>query len=98
MNPSREELLFQLALTKPAGERDAWLERECGQDKTLYARLTAFLAADAQSEDLLAEAVSAAVATIKLEVPDAPDEAVGQTLGVVLKMKRRTVSRSSFVF
>jgi len=30
MNAHREELLFQLALTKPAIERVAWLDRECG--------------------------------------------------------------------
>ncbi len=45
MNPNREELLFQLALTKPAGERavwepqfslvimmDGWMARERGAD------------------------------------------------------------------
>ena len=41
MNPNREELLFQLALTKPAAERAAWLDRECGDDKALRARLDA---------------------------------------------------------
>jgi hypothetical protein len=30
MNPNREEALFALALTKPAAERGAWLDRECG--------------------------------------------------------------------
>lgn len=43
MNQNREELLFQLALTKPADERAAWLERECGEDKALCARLDALL-------------------------------------------------------
>src|ERR1019366_2048052 len=45
MNPDREELLFQLALTKPAAERAAWLDRECGDDKDLRPRLVALLVA-----------------------------------------------------
>ena len=53
MNPSREELLFQLALTKPAAERAAWLARECGDDEPLRARLEALLAAHEQPETLL---------------------------------------------
>lgn len=48
MNPNREELLFRLALTKPAAERAAWLDRECGDDKALRARLQALLAAHEQ--------------------------------------------------
>jgi len=81
MNPNREELLFQLALTKPAAERDAWLDRECGEDKGLRARLEALLAAHDQPETLLAAQVESARPTIKLDLADAPDEAVGQTLG-----------------
>src|SRR5262249_12720223 len=45
MNAPREELLFQLALTKPALERAAWLDRECASDSALRARLEALLAA-----------------------------------------------------
>ncbi len=45
MNPPTEELLFQLALTKPAPERAAWLGRECAEDAALCARLDARLAA-----------------------------------------------------
>jgi hypothetical protein len=44
MNPNREELLLQLALTKPAAERAVWLDRECGDDQSLD-RLDALLAA-----------------------------------------------------
>ncbi len=54
MNPNREELLFQLALTKPAAERVTWLDRECGGDAALRARLDALLAAHEQPETLLA--------------------------------------------
>ncbi len=81
MNPNREELLFQLALTKPFAERAAWLDRECGDDKALLARLDALLAAHEQPDTLLATQAAAARPTIKLDLADAPDEAVGQTLG-----------------
>ena len=81
MNPNREELLFQRALTKPAAERAAWLDRECGDDKALRARLDALLAAHEQPETRLATQSESARSTIKPDFPDAPDEAVGQTLG-----------------
>jgi hypothetical protein len=81
MNANREELLFQLALTKPAAERAAFLDRECGDDQTLRQRLDALLAAHAQPEGVLAQTVPVNQGTIKLEPFDAPDEAVGQTLG-----------------
>ena len=100
MNPSREELLFQLALTKPVAERAAWLARECGEDKALRARLEALLAAheqpatalDAQANrraeprrDELHESQtspSRSQGLTELSTPrEAPDEAVGQTLG-----------------
>ena len=32
MNPTREELLFQRALTKPVTERAARFDRECGNE------------------------------------------------------------------
>jgi len=43
MNPSHEELLFGLVLTKPAAERALFLDRECGDDQPLRARLDALL-------------------------------------------------------
>ena len=39
MNANREGLLFGLTLTKPEAERAAWLDRECGDDTALRARL-----------------------------------------------------------
>ena len=104
MNPSREELLFQLALTKPDAERAAFLDRECGADEELHQRIDALLSALEQTAGVLAEGGSpfgvppsggwaaspakagtlnapVAKATIKLDIEDAPDEAVGQTLG-----------------
>jgi hypothetical protein len=55
MNPSheREQALFILATAKPVEERAAFLERECGQDKVLRARLEALLSAHEQPEPLL---------------------------------------------
>jgi hypothetical protein len=81
MNPNREELLFQLALTKAVEERAPWLDRECGRDAALRTRLEALLAAHEQPDPLLTPAAEAARPTIKLDLSDAPDEAVGQTLG-----------------
>jgi hypothetical protein len=80
MNPFREEALFALALGKPAAERAAWLDAECEGDPALRQRLNALLAAHEQPETLLATQ-AAARPTIKLDLADAPDEAVGQTLG-----------------
>ncbi len=77
MNPSREELLFQLALTK----RVAWLDRECGDDAALRARLEALLAAHEQSVTALDAPTAPARPTVKLDFADAPDDAVGQTIG-----------------
>jgi hypothetical protein len=82
MNPNREELLFQLALTKLADERAAWLERECGEDKALCARVAALLAAHEQSDELLAAPGDEAALTMKIEFAEEPaDEVIGQKIG-----------------
>ena len=88
MNPNREELLFQLALSKPAAERAAWLDRECGDDPALRHRLEALLAAHDAPDELSPGTKPAAKATMKLDLSDAPDEAVGQTLGRYKLMER----------
>ena len=81
MNPNREELLFQLALTKPAEKRPAFLEAMCEGESALRQRLEALLAAHDQPGGLLDTPTPAVKATIKLDLADVPDEAVGQTLG-----------------
>jgi WD40 repeat protein/serine/threonine protein kinase len=81
MNPNREELLFQLALEKPASERDSFLKAVCGDDAALRQRLEALLAAHEQTEGALAESTAAVKATMKIEFTDAPDETVGQKIG-----------------
>jgi eukaryotic-like serine/threonine-protein kinase len=81
MNPTREELLFQLALEKPVEKRAAFVDAMCEGDTALRARLEALLAAYEQTEGVLAESVPAAKATMKLELADIPDEAIGQKIG-----------------
>src|ERR1017187_886553 len=78
---NREEALFALALEKPADKRAAFLDAVCEGDTALRQRLEALLAAHEQPETLLATQAEAARPTIKLDLADAPDEAVGQTLG-----------------
>ncbi len=73
--------MFALAVEKPAAERPAFLQAVCGTDIALRARLDALLAAHDQPDTLLATQPAAACPTIKLDLEDAPDEAVGQTLG-----------------
>ena len=83
--PAREEALFQLARSKPAAKRGAWLDADCDGDPALRARLEALLAAHDAVDSLHAEAEippARKTATIKLEFADEPrDDAVGQTLG-----------------
>ena len=82
MNPNREEVLFALALTKPAGERPEFLDRECRSDSALRARLESLLAAHDQSDNLLPTQIETDQPAIKRDfVDDRFDEAVGQTLG-----------------
>jgi CubicO group peptidase (beta-lactamase class C family) len=93
MIPNREELLFQLALSKPAAKHGAWLDAECDGDVALRQRLEALLAAHDRPETLLATQVvrrdelhespsSSSQGLTELGPPeDAPHEAVGQTLG-----------------
>ena len=81
MNTNREELLFQLALTKSGAEREDFLARECRNDDVMRARLDALLAAHGQPEGPLAESVPATKATMKIEFADVPDEAIGQKIG-----------------
>jgi eukaryotic-like serine/threonine-protein kinase len=80
-NPNREEVLFALALEKSAEKRAAFLDAMCDGNPALRQRLDALRAAHEQPETLLATQAETARLTIKLDLADAPDEAVGQTLG-----------------
>jgi len=95
MNPIREEAMFQVALSKPAPKRAVWLDAKCEGDAALRARLQELLAALEQPEtvlqtwrDELRESPSSRQGGAKVQgfaelssPMDAPDEAVGQTLG-----------------
>jgi eukaryotic-like serine/threonine-protein kinase len=76
-----EEALFALALEIPTDKRPAFLDATCEGDPILRQRLEARLAAHDQPDALSPKAAPAVPATMKLGFPDAPDEAVGQTLG-----------------
>ncbi len=88
MNPSampspqeREAALFALALEKPASERPAFLQAVCEKDGVLRQRLESLLATHDPPDDRAPPQAKAVRPTIKLDLADAPDEAVGQTLG-----------------
>src|SRR5271157_1428197 len=80
--PQKHEVeLFALVLTKPAGERVEFLERECGDDKDLRQRLKALLAAHDQPNELSSAPAPAGIkATIRLDL--APAEKAGDQIGV----------------
>src|SRR5882672_4470825 len=80
-DPQREAALFQAAAQLTGSARALFLDGACHSDAALRQRIEALLAAHEQSEGLLAEAEPAGKATMKLSVPDAPDEAVGQKIG-----------------
>ena len=90
--PQREESLFQAAAQLSGAERAAFLNGACLGDNTLRQRLEALLAAaDAKDSFLEPEerdTTSQPVKTMKLELADTPDEAVGQTLGRYKLMER----------
>ena len=77
----REEALFALALEKPAAKRAAFLDAMCEDAPALRQRLDALLRAYDEPDGLSPKGAPAAVATMKLELAEPPDEAVGQTLG-----------------
>ena len=86
----REEALFALALEKPAEKRADFLDGACHGDPALRQRLEALLKAHEAPDESLPKDKDAPVAraTMKLELPNAPDEAVGQMLGRYKLMER----------
>ena len=73
MNSNREELLFGLALLKPALERAAFLDRECADDAALRQRLEALLAVHDQPDPLLTGCEGLDVSRIVLRIASIPD-------------------------
>jgi serine/threonine protein kinase len=88
-NQPREEALFRAAVELPPGAaRRAFLDQACAGDAALHQRLDLLLAAHDAPDALLPETGPAVKATLKIDLPEAPDEAVGQTLGRYKLMER----------
>src|ERR1035441_774318 len=85
---NREEELFQAAVQLTGAERATFLNCACLGDDALRQRLEALLAAHDAPDELSPKHKPAAKATMKLKLADAPDEAVGQTLGRYKLMER----------
>ena len=81
MNPNREEVLFVLALKKPADKRAVFLDVTCDGDSALRQRLEALLATHDATLNPQTTQAEASRPTIKLDLAGRPDEAVVQTLG-----------------
>jgi WD40 repeat protein/serine/threonine protein kinase len=76
-----EKVIFEQALDLTSSqERLAFLKGACGTDAAMMERLLRLVEASEGASAFLPEAPQA-VATVKLDVPDGRDEAVGQTLG-----------------
>jgi WD40 repeat protein/serine/threonine protein kinase len=85
---NREEALFQAAVQLTGADRATFLNGACLGDDAMRKRLEALLAAHDAPDELLTGTRPGAKATMKLEFADAPDEAVGQTLGRYKLMER----------
>jgi serine/threonine protein kinase/WD40 repeat protein len=79
--PNREAALFQAASQLAGKARASFLENACADAPALRERLEALLAADEQSRGALAEPAPARNATMKIELAEVPDEAIGQKIG-----------------
>jgi eukaryotic-like serine/threonine-protein kinase len=69
------------ALGKPAAERASFLDGACYGDPALHQRLEARLAGHEKPEPIPPSDARAVVATIKLDLAEVEDEAVGKTIG-----------------
>src|ERR1035441_7636210 len=84
-DPQREEALFEAAAQLAGAERAAFRNGACLGDAALRQRLEALLAADDAKDSFLEpeerDTTGQPVKTMKLELADTPDEAVGTTIG-----------------
>jgi WD40 repeat protein len=74
-------MLFALALEKPADKRVAFLDATCEGNPALRQRLEALLAAYHKLDELPAKSAPTVMSTVKLNLADPADEAVGKTIG-----------------
>src|ERR1044072_8720581 len=87
MNPDaqREAALFRAVAQLTGDARATFLDGACHANPALRQRLEALLAANDSKDSFLApqapKLVRESVATLKLELADAPDETVGQKIG-----------------
>ena len=94
MNPDsqREAALFETAVQLFGTARATFLDGACHGNPALRQRLEALLAANDSKDSFLEpeapKPASGPAGTMKLELPDEPDEAVGQTLGRYKLMER----------
>lgn len=84
-NAQREEDLFQAAAQLAGAERIAFLNGACHGNAVLRQRLESLLAAHDAGDSILEnddrKSGGEPVKTLKLEIADAPDEAIGQKIG-----------------
>jgi tetratricopeptide (TPR) repeat protein/tRNA A-37 threonylcarbamoyl transferase component Bud32 len=89
---TNEERIIRQARERPAAERAVFLDAACAGDAALRGRLETLLATmaahDASPE---LQAMPAASATIRLDIPDAPDEVVGRTVAGTIIAGRYTL-------
>ena len=85
---NREEALFQAAAQLSGAERATFLNGACLGDPALRQRLEALLAAHNEPDEFSPKDGPKVVATMKLDLPDVPDEAVGQMLGPFKLLER----------
>ncbi|HUD45500.1 MAG TPA: protein kinase [Candidatus Baltobacteraceae bacterium] len=78
---NREEVLLAAALGKLPAERASFLDGACYGDPALRQRLEVLLAAHDKPDQLPPSAAPAVKATIKLDLAEIEDEAVGKTIG-----------------
>src|ERR1039458_7277298 len=76
-----EDILRQALMRRTPLERGAFLDGACGGGAALRVEIEALLAAQEQPGPLLTTQAEAARTTVKLDLADVPDEAVGQTIG-----------------
>ncbi|HEY3857603.1 MAG TPA: protein kinase [Verrucomicrobiae bacterium] len=75
-----DEALFRAAAELPASKRGAFLDAACDGDASLRSRLEARLATH-DNPDSSPSPEAKPIKTLKIDFEDAPDEAIGQTLG-----------------
>ncbi len=81
MPENREEALFQAAVLLTGAERVTFLNGACLGNPALRQRLEVLLAAHDGPDELSPNGTLPIKGTIKLDLPDLPDEVVGTTIG-----------------